>query len=126
MTNFHILFENHFKVFLPEIYIIFMALFLMIDGVIITNLKSYNYPYYIKEMSFYSVLSLSFTLVLIINNPLNNVIIFNNIFFTMKIGIYFLFRNKIKILISSILYLTFLENYRKNLKIFLELINQFY
>jgi len=80
MTNFYILFENHFKVFLPEIYLIFMALFLMIDGVIITNLRSYNYPYYIKEMSFYSVLTLSFTCFLIINNPLNNVIIFNNLF----------------------------------------------
>ena len=61
MLNFDVLFENHFKVFLPEIYIITVTLFLLIVGVVLSNLRKYFYSYYIKEMSFLTVLSLFFT-----------------------------------------------------------------
>jgi len=80
MLEFNILFENHFKVFLPEIYVITLTLFLIIVGVSISNLKKYNYSYYVKEMSVFAILSLFFTLLLILNNPLNNILIFNNLF----------------------------------------------
>lgn len=80
MLNFDIMFENHFKIFLPEIYIITITLFFIIVGVTISNLRKYNYPYFVKEMCILAILSLFFTLVLIINNPLNNVLIFNNLF----------------------------------------------
>jgi len=80
MLNFDIFYENHFKVFLPEIYIITITLFLLIVGVTISNLRKYQYPYFVRETSILAGLVLFFTLVLIINNPLNNIVIFNNLF----------------------------------------------
>lgn len=89
MLSFDIFFENHFKVFLPEIYIITVTLFLLIVGVTYSNLKKYQYPYFIKEMSILSGLVLFFTLVLIINNPLNNIVIFNNLFIVDDFSLFF-------------------------------------
>ena len=54
MLEFNILFDNHFKVFLPEIYVITLTLFLIIVGVSISNLKKYDYSYYVKEMSIFA------------------------------------------------------------------------
>lgn len=89
MLNFDVLFENHFKVFLPEIYIITVTLFLLIVGVVLSNLRKYFYSYYIKEMSFLAVLSLLFTFLLVINNPLVGVVIFNNLFIVDNFSIFF-------------------------------------
>ena len=69
MLNFELFFENHFKVFLPEIYIITITLFLIIVGVTMSSLKKYSYPHFVGEMSVLAILTLLFTLFLIINNP---------------------------------------------------------
>lgn len=89
MLNFDILFENHFKVFLPEIYIITITLFLLIIGVVFSNLKKYSYSYYVKEMGYFTVITLFFTLLLIINNPLVDITIFNNLFIVDDFTIFF-------------------------------------
>ena len=89
MLNFDILFENHFKVFLPEIYIITITLFLLIIGVVFSNIKKYSYSYYVKEMGYFTVVTLFFTLLLIINNPLVDITIFNNLFIVDDFTIFF-------------------------------------
>ena len=80
MFNFDILCANHLKVFLPEIYLVSITLFLLLIGVIFSNLKYYKYPFFVKEMGILSIIALFFTLCLTINNPLINVLIFNNLF----------------------------------------------
>jgi proton-translocating NADH-quinone oxidoreductase chain N len=80
MLDFDIIYDNHLKVFLPEIYLITITLILLIIGVIFSNLKFYKYPFFVKEMGILSIITLFFTLVLIINNPLIDVLIFNNLF----------------------------------------------
>jgi proton-translocating NADH-quinone oxidoreductase chain N len=80
MLSFDLFFENHFKVFLPEIYIITISLFLLVVGVTMSNLKKYKYPFFVKEMSILAILVLFFVLLLVLNSPLNNIVIFNNLF----------------------------------------------
>jgi proton-translocating NADH-quinone oxidoreductase chain N len=80
MFNFDFINENHLKVFLPEIYLASISLILLIVGVIFSNLRFYKYSFFVKEMGFLAILSLFFTLILIINNTFINVLIFNNLF----------------------------------------------
>ena len=80
MLNFNLFYENHLKIFLPEIYIITIVLFLLIVGVIFSNLRKYKYPFFVQEMNVLTILTLFFTLLLIFNNFLNNIVIFNNLF----------------------------------------------
>ena len=80
MLDFNIICENHFKVFLPEIYIVSISLFLLIVGVTFSNLNRYKYPYFIKETGILTVITLFFTLCLIINNPIKDIVIFNSMF----------------------------------------------
>jgi proton-translocating NADH-quinone oxidoreductase chain N len=80
MLNFDLFFENHFKVFLPEIYIITITLFLLLVGVIFSNLRKYKYPFFVQEMSVLTILTLFFTLLLILNNSFYDIVIFNNLF----------------------------------------------
>lgn len=88
MQNFNIIFDNHFKVFLPEIYIITITLFLIIVGVTLSNLRVYKYSFIVKEMSVFSILTLFFTFILVINNPLINVLVFNNLFIVDSFSIF--------------------------------------
>lgn len=80
MLDFDIICENHFKVFLPEIYIVTIGLGLLIIGVIFSNLNYYKYPYFIREMGILTVITLFFTLCLTINNPISNIVVFNGLF----------------------------------------------
>jgi proton-translocating NADH-quinone oxidoreductase chain N len=80
MLNFNLFYENHLKIFLPEIYIITIVLFLLVVGVIFSNLRKYKYPFFVQEMNVLTILTLFFTLLLIFNNFLNNIVIFNNLF----------------------------------------------
>ena len=78
MLNFNLFFENHLKIFLPEIYIITVVLFLLLVGVIFSNLRKYKYPFFVQEMSVLTILTLFFTLLLVYNSSLSNIVIFNN------------------------------------------------
>lgn len=89
MLNFDLFFENHIKFFLPEIYIITISLFLLIVGVTMSNLRKYKYPYFVHEMSILSVVTLFFTLFLVLNASLNNAVIFNNLFIVDDFSIFF-------------------------------------
>lgn len=80
MQNFTPLFENHLKIFLPEIYLITITLFILVVGVTISNLKKYKYVTYIKETTILTILTLFFTVGLLLNNGFVNVVIFNNLF----------------------------------------------
>ena len=88
MLDFSLIFDNHFKVFLPEIYIITITLFLIIVGVTLSNLRKYKYSFIVKEMSIFAILVLFFTFLLVINNPLSNVLIFNNLFIVDSFSIF--------------------------------------
>ena len=77
--NFFVYFENHFKVVLPEIYIVLSGLFLLILGVYYSNLKHYKYPFLVREFSYILLLIFSFSIYLLINNPIENMIIFHNL-----------------------------------------------
>ena len=89
MLNFDLFFENHIKFFLPEIYIITISLFLLIVGVTMSNLRKYKYTYFVYETSILSIITLFFTLFLILNSSLNNAIIFNNLFIVDEFSIFF-------------------------------------
>ena len=80
MFNYDIIFDNHLKVFLPEIYLVSVSLVLLIIGAIFSNLKFYKYPFFVKEMGILSIITLFFTFILSLNSPLVNILIFNNLF----------------------------------------------
>lgn len=72
------LFDNDFKVFLPEIFLLVAGIFLLIYGVIYTTSKKKNYPILLVNISWLGLLSLFFTLILILNNPFINAVLFYN------------------------------------------------
>lgn len=113
MLNFELFFDNHFKVFLPEIYIITVTLFLLIVGVTMSNLRKYKYPFFVREMSILTILTLFFVLLLIFNNPLNNIVIFNNLFIVDDFSNFF----KAFALIASIACLIISLNFVKETKV---------
>lgn len=80
MLNFSTLFDNQIKVFLPEIYVVTITLFLLVLGVSISNSMKYKYNSFIEEISLLSILSLFFTLLLMLNSSLTEVVVFNNLF----------------------------------------------
>ena len=113
MLNFNLFFENHFKIFLPEIYIITIALFLLLVGVIFSNLRKYKYPFFVQEMSVLVIVTLFFTLFLIYNSSLNNIVIFNNLFIVDDFAKFF----KILALIATICCLVISRNFVKKINI---------
>ncbi len=72
------LFDNDFKAFLPEIFLLVAGIFLLIYGVIYTTSKKKNYPIILVNISWLSLLSLFFTLILVLNNPFINAVLFFN------------------------------------------------
>jgi proton-translocating NADH-quinone oxidoreductase chain N len=80
MLDFNIIFENHFKCLLPEVYLVTMTLFLLLVGTVISNSKQYKYPLLLEEMTLFVGVTLIFTSFLVVNNPLTNILIFNNLF----------------------------------------------
>jgi NADH-quinone oxidoreductase subunit N len=73
------LFKNHFTGFLPEIYITIVICLLLIFGVFYTTTIKYNKVILITTMNWLTIHSIMITLLLILNNPINNLIIFNNL-----------------------------------------------
>ena len=113
MLNFNLFFENHLKIFLPEIYIITVVLFLLLVGVIFSNLRKYKYPFFVQEMSVLTILTLFFTLLLVYNSSLSNIVIFNNLFIVYDFAKFF----KILGLISTIACLVISRNFVKKINI---------
>ena len=54
-----------------------------------SNLRKYKYTYFVYETSILSIITLFFTLFLILNSSLNNAIIFNNLFIVDEFSIFF-------------------------------------
>ena len=75
----NILFENDFKLMVPEIFLIFSTIFLLLYGVIYsTSYYPKPYPLLLRPISWLSVLCLIFTALLLINSPINSGVIFYN------------------------------------------------
>jgi NADH-quinone oxidoreductase subunit N len=78
--NFFYFFENQFKLILPELYILFVSLFILMFGAFFCSTKKYNYPVLVKEFNYLILLSIFFSLILIYNNPIQEMVIFNDLF----------------------------------------------
>lgn len=78
--NFYEFFVNHFKLVLPELYILFVALFLLMFGSFFCSMKKYDYPVLVREFNYLILLSLFFSMMLILNNPIEEGVIFNDLF----------------------------------------------
>lgn len=66
------LFDNDFGALLPELFLVCSGILLLVYGVIFSTSKNTKYPILLTNISWLSVLTLLFTLLLIINNPLKN------------------------------------------------------
>ena len=113
MLDFTFFIANHFKIILPEIYLITITLFLLIIGVIFSNLQKYKYPFFVQELSVLTILTLLFTVLLVFNNLLNNIVVFNNLFIFDDFSKFF----KILALISTIGCLVISRNFVKKINI---------
>jgi len=102
--NLNITFTNNLEVFLGELYLSLSILSLLIYGVIYTTSKYYNYPILIKNVSWLSVQVLLISILLIYNNPIPTMTIFNHVLihdnFTSFIKLVILSATVICILIS--------------------------
>lgn len=92
--DFLILFQNHFKAFFPEIFLSIALSLILIFGVIYTTATVYNRLILIKTINWLSIQTLVITILLIINNPVNNIVIFNDLLIIDD------FSNIIKIIVS--------------------------
>lgn len=73
-----ILFENDFLALFPEIFLISAGIFLLVYGVITSTSKSLNYPLLSYNISWYTILTLLYTALLVYNNPINNAVLLYN------------------------------------------------
>jgi proton-translocating NADH-quinone oxidoreductase chain N len=111
--NFSTLFINDIKIILPEFFLATSVLVLVIHGAILAASPTYNYPLINKSISWLSVLILTWTLILILNNPINFRIIFNNTFIYDDLTVF----SQSIILISSIACLIMSQEYIKNYRL---------
>lgn len=77
--DFLVLFQNHFKAFFPEIFLSLSICLLLIFGAIYTTSLKYNKLILIKTINWLSIQILIITILLILNNPVNDIVIFNNL-----------------------------------------------
>ncbi len=73
------LYLHNFKLFLPEIFILFTSIFILFLGVFFINLRRYRYPFLVKEIHYLVIFIFLISAALVINNPIRNFIIFNNL-----------------------------------------------
>jgi len=73
------LFNHNFKLFLPEIFILLTGIFILFLGVFIINIRRYKYPYLVREIHYLIIFIFSISFLLLVNNPIRNFIIFNNL-----------------------------------------------
>lgn len=75
--NFLDLFENNFKVVLPEIYMVLALSFLLMYGVIFSTSLKYNLPIITRGVAWLSIQTLFIALLLTLNNPIDHLVIFH-------------------------------------------------
>ena len=72
------LFENDFKSFLPEFFLITITIFLLIYGVVYSTSLQKKYPLLLENISWLTILTLIYSIALIENNPINKAMLFYN------------------------------------------------
>ena len=72
------LFDNDFQALFPEIFLVSTGIFLLIYGVIYSTSKDKNYPILLNNISWLTLLALIYSFFLIINNPIENALLFYN------------------------------------------------
>lgn len=72
-------FANHFKAVIPELFLTFAIFTLLMYGVIYTTLTKKNNYILIKTINWLAIQTLIITIILFINNPINQLIIFNDL-----------------------------------------------
>jgi len=72
------LFDIDFQNLFPEIYLTIIGVLLLVYGVVFSTLQSKNYPILLTNISWLTLLSLFYTLLLVMNNPVNNVLLLYN------------------------------------------------
>ena len=78
-TNYKVvLFDIDFLSFFPEIFLVFVGISLLVYGVGYSTSKLKNYPVLLKNMSWLTLLALLYSFFLILNNPIQNAVLFYN------------------------------------------------
>jgi proton-translocating NADH-quinone oxidoreductase chain N len=72
------LFENDFKGVIPESFLVLASLILLVYGVVYSGSKKSGYPILMHGLGWLVQLSLLFTILLLVNNPLSNGSLFYN------------------------------------------------
>ncbi len=72
------LFENDFKAVIPESFLVLASLILLVYGVVYSGSKKSGYPILMHGLGWLVQLSLLFTILLLLNNPLSNGSLFYN------------------------------------------------
>jgi len=92
--NFIDLFENNFKVVLPELYLVFALHFLLMYGVVFSTSLTYNLPIVTRGVAWLTIQTLFITLLLVLNNPIDHLVIFHGTlihdFFTSMVKVFLL------------------------------------
>jgi NADH:ubiquinone oxidoreductase subunit 2 (subunit N) len=92
--NFIDLFENNFKVVLPEIYLILALHFILMYGVVFSTSLTYNLPIVTRGIGWLTIQTLFIALLLVVNNPIDQLVIFNGTlvhdFFTSMVKVFLL------------------------------------
>ena len=101
------LFDIDFQNLFPEIYLTTITLCLLVYGVIFSTIKSRNYPILLSNISWLTLLSLVYSILLLVNNPIQNALLLYN---TLIIDDFALFI-KILILVSSFFSIYMAINY---------------
>ena len=73
-----LLFENDFIAIFPELFLVITTIILLVYGVIYTTSKEKKYPLLLLNCSWLGQLSLLYTLLLTLNSPVKNAVLFYN------------------------------------------------
>ena len=92
--DFLLYFQNHFKGFFPELFLSLAIFSLLVFGVIYSTSEKYNKVILVKTINWLAIQTLAITVVLILNNPINNIVIFNDLLIIDD------FSNAIKVIVS--------------------------
>jgi NADH-quinone oxidoreductase subunit N len=92
--DFLLFFQNHFKGVFPELFLSIAIFSLLVFGVIYTTSEKYKKLILIKTINWLVIQTLAITVILILNNPINNIIIFNDLLIIDD------FSNVIKVIVS--------------------------
>ena len=72
------LFDIDFQNLFPEIFLTSVGILLLVYGVVFSTLQSKNYPVLLTNISWLTLLSLVYSVLLLANNPVNNALLLYN------------------------------------------------